>query len=216
MSDVRCVHCVDTRFGGTRDIWWPIYEADPQGTFKYIQARVTDVDITAKLCKKRRTVVQAGGHIGLFPLRLATMFDDVISFEPDPSTFSALVMNTHGKPNIKCFNRALGEAAGSATLALKYRSGAATIVNDGRAGVVSVEMITIDSLAVEHCDALVIDVEHYECEVLKGARDTITRCSPVIHVEELPRRRDELQALIKSLGYVERRRVHGDAIYTRG
>lgn len=220
MSDaIHSVELDDIRFGGKHRMWWPNYDTDPQRTFTHIMKRVTDVDLTAGFCKKgqRRTVVQAGGHVGLFPLRLAKHFERVISFEPDPALYEALKRNVEGRKNVDCLPLALGDHAGTEKLALKFRPGSASIVvRDDATGTVDVDMITIDSLALQQVDAMVIDVEHYEVEVLKGARETIKRCSPVIHVEELPRRRDELQALIKGLGYIERRRVHGDAIYTRG
>lgn len=206
----------DTRFGGKRQLWWPLYDNAPQRTFTHLMARVTDVDITAKLCKQRRTVIQAGGHCGLYPLRLAGMFKQVITFEPDPACFAALDRNCRNATNIMRMTFALGETSRSARLAIKSRPGSASLVAaEDAAKTVDVRVVAIDSMHIHDCDALIIDVEHGECEVLKGARETIRRCSPVIQVEELPRRRDELQALIKGFGYTERRRVHGDAIYTR-
>lgn len=207
MSDIVFVPEINT--------WWPRYETDPVRTDTYIKKRVTDVDITAALCgKRRRTVVQAGGHVGLFPLRLARFFDVVYSFEADPHAFAALVRNTTREPKVRCFNRALGETERDARIALKFRSGAASI-DDGNETAVPVQMITIDSLKIKNCDALVLDVEAYETKVLEGAIETIERCNPVIHVEELPRSRDGIQAMLRGLGYQERRRVHGDAIYVR-
>jgi len=44
--------------------------------------------------------------------------------------------------------------------------------------------MTIDDLGLDACDLIQLDVEGFEAKVLQGASQTITRCRPVIMVED--------------------------------
>jgi FkbM family methyltransferase len=65
-----------------------------------------------------------------------------------------------------------------------------------------VKMITIDSLNLQHCHFIKIDVEGMEIEVLKGAKETINRCKPFLYIEDdREDRSQELYDFIKELDY---------------
>jgi hypothetical protein len=51
-------------------------------------------------------------------------------------------------------------------------------------GAGTVPTITIDSLALEACNLLCLDIEGMEIEAMTGAVETIKRFRPVIHLEE--------------------------------
>ena len=54
----------------------------------------------------------------------------------------------------------------------------------GPVATIQTEVRTLDSYQLREVDLLVLDVEGQEAYALFGAIDTITRCRPVIHVEE--------------------------------
>ena len=63
-------------------------------------------------------------------------------------------------------------------------------------------MITIDSLQLEACDFIKIDVEGFEYFVIKGAIQTIQKYKPVIFYEENYKINSQSTTeLLKSIGY---------------
>jgi len=64
-----------------------------------------------------------------------------------------------------------------------------------------VPLLTLDSLDLERVDLLKIDVERMELDVLIGARETITRCRPIILVECIKVTGDELVVALREFGY---------------
>jgi hypothetical protein len=73
---------------------------------------------------------------------------------------------------------------------------------DDRDGPERVEVITLDSLGLDRCDFMKIDVEGMEDDVIAGAATTIRRHKPIIYVENDRRERSPaLIARIERLGY---------------
>lgn len=196
------------------DCWWPEYDKWPMQTHRRVHARLKDATIAARYCRQHAVVVQAGGHVGFWPLSLAKQFGQVFTFEPDRACFECLVRNTAAFPNITASPRALGPARGFVQIGPQGDSSGGFTISDH--GAFHVEQISIDELDLPVCDALVLDVEAYEVPVLQGALRTIERFSPVIHVEELPRVREAIHELMTALDYREVFKVHGDRIYKRG
>lgn len=195
-------------------MFWPDYDAAPERTHKYVLKHLPDVDMTVAAAAHHGLCIQAGGHVGLWPLNLAESFDRVLTYEPDPALFECLEKNTAARRNIIARPFGLGAAAGVATMRPDKKAGSWAI---DPAGTVAVELVTIDSeLAVlnwPRCDAIVLDIEGYEIEALKGAAETIERFKPVIHVEELGPFHSRSAAFMKSIGYVERGRAGRDGLY---
>lgn len=126
-------------------------------------------------CARRRTAVQAGGNVGLWPRRLAEVFARVITFEPEPVSRACLTRNVPASVEVRA--EALGAA--DRACAVKRRSlGSHRIVDGG-----DVPMVALDSLALSDVDFLQLDVEGYEGQALLGARETIARCHPLIQIE---------------------------------
>lgn len=204
-----------SRFGdieSPRAFWWPDYDHRPDANYRRVVARLPDADIAARYSRRHDLVVQAGGHLGFWPLRLSTQFSRVLTYECDPVCFRCLQLNVADTPNVSAHPHALGASMGSARMRKHPSAGSWCIADDGT---VPVRQITVDSLSLEHCDALVLDVEAHEAEVLRGALETIERCNPVIHVEVSYRGGDELRGLISGLGYDQVFAVHSDAVFRR-
>jgi hypothetical protein len=79
-----------------------------------------------------------------------------------------------------------------------------------------IPILRVDDLALPHCDLMMLDLEGYELFALKGALNTITRCKPVIVMEDkgcskvfgYEKGRVE-QWLAQNAGYKTLKRFHG-------
>ncbi len=172
------------------------------------------------------TLVDAGAHEGLLTLPFAHLpgVGRVFAFEPLPSAFARLEANIRlafggaVPPHVHLRNVALGDRAGEATLALPILDGVpqeswASTAKDyagytgGRVGVarVRVPLTRLDDLGLDDLTALKIDVEGAEYEVLRGARETLLRCRPVLTLEIEERHREgatwAVPAYLDALGY---------------
>lgn len=193
-----------------------VQELTAQGTYQidHLEAallHVTDVGIA----------IDGGAHVGTWSMRLATVFDRVLAFEPSPDTFECLQRNAEPYPNIECRPEALGAAPGFVTMALDAANTARANTGARFAGVgADVPVVTIDSLSLEHVGFLKLDVEGSEPRALAGAVETIRRCRPIILFENkwlwvrhfsLPK--DAVSSLLRTLGYDWRASVSCDQIW---
>lgn len=163
--------------------------------------------------KQRELAIQAGGRVGVWPKWLAQSFAKVITLEPDRVNFECLSANVASSPNIVAFDAALGRRKRFAYLAQSSLStGEHFIMPAPEIGTASdrVEMISVDELMLEEegrVDAIFLDVEGYELEVLEGARATLIGDRPTLILEEnnLCRRyghnRGSLGKWLKPFGY---------------
>lgn len=168
-------------YEGIDSLWWVTQDVkafnEPLSDWK------NDKDHFLKYVKNKNTVVQAGGNCGLYARFYGNYFETVYTFEPDPSNFSCLKLNCSDN-KYKIQNVALGESPSKAKLKFPKRkfknSGIWQVVIDETG---DVEVITIDSLNLETCDLIHLDVETFEPFVLRGAIDTIQKFHPVIILE---------------------------------
>lgn len=133
----------------------------------------------------RKCVIQAGGHVGVWPNRLVEYFDEVHTFEPHPDNYTELVKNTLGKPQIITNNCALGEEEGEEPFRFSKKSSGMHHID--RSGDILVRTVAIDDyceLHNIHPTAIFLDVEGFEMFVLRGAVDTISKLRPLISCEE--------------------------------
>lgn len=170
------------------------------------------------------TLVDVGAHDGLITLPFARLPGSrVIAFEPLPAAFTRLeaaLCEAFGAmpAHVECRNIALGDRDGTITLAMPVLDGVAqeqwaSTAKDYAAHVsrrVSVErlavpMIRLDALAIADLTAMKIDAEGAEYEILRGARETLLRCRPVLTIEIEERHREgstwAVPAYLDALGY---------------
>ncbi len=143
-------------------------------------SRARDMQPAVDLCPYRRTVVQAGGNIGAWPVWLASNFIEVITFEPEPTNFMCLTRNVAPYHNIAPHRVGLSDRDGSQSLSVQKSIGSHHLVDEP--GETSVARL--DRYNIEHLDLLVLDIEGWEYEALVGAQDTIARCRPVVMLED--------------------------------
>lgn len=203
-------------------MWWPDYDRWPERTYAYVRAHLGDMQMTIDACRDRKIVIQAGGHVGLWPLALAEHFAEVWTFEPDQPLYDCLVRNIGGRMlGISVSPLALGDHVGKVSLTRTEKAGSASIGTHG----VMVRITTIDQVvrqaeqirqAPVSVSAIVLDIEGGEVAALRGAAKTIERHRPVIHVEQLKGERTASHEYLQSIGYRRAATAGRDALYLPG
>ena len=152
------------------------------------------------------TALDIGANIGTHTVVLAELADYVHAFEPQPAVFDLLKRNVaaNGAANVTCHQLGLGERNGTAIVEEQLLRGG---LNVGGARLVEgadgqVRIVPLDSLAVGgRIGFIKLDVEGFECAVLRGARQTIAAHQPVLIVEDHTWHKDALRLLEREHSY---------------
>jgi len=180
-------------------MWWPKFDHNPKGNKHTIENGIGAIEVLLKYCKSFNICVQAGGHLGYWPIELSKHFKNVYTFEADPIVYDCLEKNIEkSRGAIQTFGCALGNEYKHVKL-MRGASAGGSRVNES--GEIEILQGTIDLLALTVCDAIILDIEGGEINALKGAQEKIKRFSPVILVEELPEFKEELHAYLKGIDY---------------
>lgn len=162
----------------------------------------------------RKIVLDIGANIGTMTQALEQSGFTVEAFEPEPGIFKLLTMNIKGKAH----NVALGSQPGiTAMPKVRYDQpynfgGLACGTGSRMRGLIRVPVKTLDEYTFENVGLMKIDVEGYEEEVLRGARETIRRCRPVLYLEDdRAEKSASLRALLRELGYTHE--AHHPSLY---
>lgn len=173
-----------------------------------------------KLIKEDSIVLDVGANIGTVALRASSIATrgSVYAFEPGATNYAALQQNIalNKLTNIVVINKALGAVAGQSRLFTvnRFNAGMNRILpsDDDFKGFEVVGVSTLDDevlhLGLERIDLIKIDVEGYELNVLKGARNVLERFRPMVVVEVIDanlrangHRAAELIDFLTALGY---------------
>lgn len=167
------------RMGGGMTTIHGVHWPDNVGTkWAHALAHLGSLDVSLARCRAQgrlRTVVQAGGNVGLWPRKLAEVFARAITFEPDAISRECCLANV--PPSVDVRTEALGEV--SCLCGISHKSLGSHKVTAGT----SVPMIRLDELGLTDLDLLQLDIEGYEGPALRGAEATIARCRPILHLE---------------------------------
>lgn len=141
--------------------------------------------------------VDVGAHVGVYTMLLARLCRWVHAFEACPDTYAKLLANLeHNRlgGNVIANLAVLGDVPGMHTETLWFAGRAS--IGKAQEETTEVEVVTLDgygghnaqspvwwSYGWERLDFLKVDVDGWDLEVLRGARDTINRHRPVIVVE---------------------------------
>ncbi len=134
------------------------------------------------LVKDWSVAIDGGAHVGTWSELMSPAFEIVHAFEPSPA-FDYLAENASAWSNVETHHAALTDDLCQIETFHRKSIGKLTsrrvrkVDGDGLPGV------TIDSLALERCGLIKLDVEGFEYLALTGARETIARCRPFILVE---------------------------------
>ena len=183
-----------------------------------------DEDNFHRLLHRPGTLLDIGAHDGLLTIPLARLPDSrVLAFEPLPTAFARLKVALRAvfgeePANVECHHLALGDHEGSITLAMPVLDGVAqeqwaSTAKDYAAHVsarVAVERFIVplrrlDDFALTDVTAIKLDAEGAEYEILRGARETLLRCRPVLTLEVEERHHQgstyAVPAYLDALGY---------------
>ena len=185
---------------------------DIRPALHFTNPKIVDIAMTHH-CGLRRVAVQAGGHIGIWPAKLAAYFEDVVSFEPTPENWQACMLNIKAG-NVLVVPACVSSKVGFVRISditCKRFSGSQRVISDERGDqeTITVPCMTIASMPKKVCsriDAIFLDIEGHELEALKGAEEIIKQNHPTIVVEEnkkslMGRRAGELNDYLVRLGY---------------
>lgn len=170
------------------------------------------------------TLVDVGAHDGLITIPLARLPGSrVLAFEPLPPAFARLQAALRAAfgglpPQVECHAAALGDHAGEIMLAMPVLDGVAqeqwaSTAKDYAAHLsarVAVERFAVPLRRLDDCGltdltGMKIDAEGAEYEILRGSRETLLRCRPVLTLEVEERHREgstwAVPAFLDALGY---------------
>lgn len=164
-------------------------------------------------------VIDVGANIGAFSLRCAKRVIEgrVFSFEPDPDNYAHAKVNfeLNAFKHMRLIHQGLSDHEGEAELVCldPHNTGTNRIVG-GHQGVAKarISLTTLDAFVaaegLSRVDAIKVDVEGHEYQVLMGAMKTLMRFQPMILVEmsskNLAQQGTSVQKvaqLIENLGY---------------
>jgi FkbM family methyltransferase len=155
----------------------------------------------------RRVAIQAGGCLGLWPKILSYSFDTVYTFEAQPDAFYLLNLNCPER-NIVKMQMALGSENGKfIDIPMTNKPGQGKIHSGG-----NIPMVRLDDFNFSQCDVLMLDVEGYEPQILKGAEKLINRCKPYILCED-NWNSEEIKSILESYGYELITKANKDRIF---
>jgi FkbM family methyltransferase len=168
-------------------------------------------------------VVDAGANIGAHTLAWARFMQgwgSVTSFEAQERVYYALAGNIalNNCMNARVHLAALGSQVGQLKIpqpdhhrsssfgSLELRESpnnefVGQEISYKKENLVEVPMTTIDALSLPRLDFFKLDIEGMEIEALEGARDTIARCRPVLHIEQIKCDQVALSTLMEQWGY---------------
>lgn len=193
---------------------------DGKATYQYRKLEAAMKNIPRE---RRRRCVDIGAYTGLWAMWLAKEFAFVECFEPMP--YAEILPHNMPSDNYALHRIALGEEPG--VVAMGYPDGVVGnchVLDSAKARacgiakeVAGIEMRTLDSFAFEEVDFIKIDVEGFELQVVKGAKETLLRNRPYMILEQKGndekfegQKRNEALRWCQRLGMVPRWEIGGD------
>ena len=142
---------------------------------------------------KNWVFIDIGANIGNHSIYFADHVKEVHAFEPNPTVFRILKINSEYKKNINCYNYGLGETKGKYQLNIDQDNLGASFVDidnknkDNSQESISINIDKLDNILenFNHADLIKIDVEGFEENVLKGGKNFIKKFQPIILFEQL-------------------------------
>ncbi len=175
---------VQKRAGGRVDVqnrdglWWEIPVGYPGASTVLLDHEPKVREFLASRFKPGSVFVDVGANVGAYSLRALSKGMTVYSLEPNPENVKILRRNAEiNRLPAAILEFALGASEGTARMT---QNGATSrIIDEG----IEVQVRPLDTFHYPKVDLLKVDVEGYELEVFRGAKDTLVRCHPDIMIE---------------------------------
>ncbi len=161
--------------------------------------------------------VDVGAHVGKYTILAARLLGSrgqVVAIEPDPSNFAALTTNValNRLENVRALNFGCWSSDGTKILHRQVGNlGGHSFVDSTAGEAISVPVRTLDGLLAEagirHVDAMKLDVQRAESEVLLGASSTLqaNRRVTVFFEESADPQTAASIRMLRALGFVVER-----------
>ena len=158
--------------------------------------------------KKGDVFVDVGARIGKYTITTAKIVGDsglVVSLEPFPANYRRLLENIkmNNLTNVVALNVAAWCARCDLKLFIAIEHGQHSVKKNFGRGFINVQADTLDNilgaLGVEKVNAIKIDVERAEAEVIKGSIKTLSKYHPRVIVEALESA--SIKELADKIGY---------------
>lgn len=151
------------------------------------------LQLWAGMCRRGGSVLDVGAYTGLFSIVARLRGARALAFEPMPFNRERFKANCNlNRVSSKVNAEAVSDVVGLDVVhynPIPFTSGASLLRRTGAA--LTVRVLTIDSLGLQRLDAVKIDVERAEAQVLRGAVKTLARLRPQLIVEVLDEQRAE-------------------------
>ena len=167
----------DTYIGRSLDLY---------GEYSYGEA-----NLFARVLRAGMVAVDVGANIGCHTLTMARLVGPegaVIAFEPQRIVYQNLCANIalNALGNVHAVNAAAGTGAGTSSVpAIDYAAAGnfGDIALNGAEGGEAVQIAALDSVPLDHCHLIKIDVEGMEYDVLRGGEQTIAQHRSALYIE---------------------------------
>ncbi|MGA7800093.1 MAG: FkbM family methyltransferase [Gammaproteobacteria bacterium] len=157
-----------------------------------------EIEFLAQFVPPGGVVIDAGANVGTHTLALSSIAGDsgrVYAVEAQPQVFEVLTRNLvqNAIRNVRAFDAAVSCVAGTVSIpaidptqrqnvgALSLAAGQNPAQPDME--MLTVPVITLDSVCEENVDLIKIDVEAMELDVLRGAQQNLARSRSVVYLE---------------------------------
>ena len=160
-------------------------------------------------------VVDIGANLGYFAKVFADLTPEgkVTCIEPIPLFYSTLKHFLGNRPGVGLHNVALGDHAGSVTMALPetdgfIRTGLPHIIQDSKETAHKTQEVEVARASqffssLKKVDYIKCDIEGYEAKVFLDIKNELERLRPVVQLEISKGNVDELLELFKKLNYAQ-------------
>lgn len=191
-----------------------------QGPNEVAQVETLRRVLADELVSDYSVAIDGGAHVGTWTAVLAERFSKVIAFEPTDETFAYLTENLASLPHVDLRHEALMDVNGSVEVCRTRPNRTvltARFCMKSETG--TVKSVAIDGLGLERCGLIKLDLEGAEFMALIGARQTISRCRPVLVVEigglseRYGHSPEVVDELVLQMGYREVFRAGVDRVY---
>jgi len=147
--------------------------------------------LMASLLNRRGAFLDVGAHIGYYSLYMLPRVLEVFAFEPDPRVCALLKNNVGAKSNVVVLPWAVGVTGGKAQFTLERDAAISHLSAEGDAAAnqIVVDVVTIDEFVRSRAltvEAIKIDVEGHDAEVIEGALGVLKEQQPLVLTEARP------------------------------
>ena len=161
----------------------------PRQAKRYAHKTEKEIGLLPHLVRPGCAAIDGGANKGVYSWWLSKLCKRVIAFEPNPQMFAYM---SQGVPaNVEPIQAALCAEVGTAQFNLPTTEGK---VHHTRGSLLDVEAgsgnktfevktTTIDTLDLDDCGFIKLDLEGAELDALRGATNTLTKCKPVVMTE---------------------------------